>query len=212
MWPIIFLKSSIGKKWVMACTGLCLIFFLFSHAAGNATLFYSTSLFQSYADQLHSHPLIVSLFSKGLFAVFAIHIITGILLFLQNRKARPQKYKVHKRAFKNSIASRTMIYSGLFILLFAVIHTAAVSFGDHGVIAHTVSTMFSSFVLSMFYIVAFVVLALHISHGLWSMLQTFGVNHPRYTWIIHKITYAVPLFFLLLFGAIPFLFLFGSGN
>ena len=196
----------------MACTGLCLIFFLCSHAAGNATLFYSTSLFQSYADQLHSHPLIVTVFSKGLFCVFAIHIITGILLFLQNRKARPENYKVHKRAYKNSKASGSMIYTGLFILLFAVVHTAAVSFGDHGVIGVKIAAMFSSFFLSLFYITAFVVLAFHLSHGVWSMLQTFGINHPRYTNFIQKMTYAVPTFFLLLFGAIPFLFLFGTGN
>ncbi len=212
MWLLTFLRSSIGKKWIMAGTGLCLILFLCSHAAGNATLFYSTTLFQSYADQLHSHPLIVSVFSKGLFAVFAIHIVTGVLLFLQNRKARPQNYKVHRRAYKNSTASSTMIYTGLFILLFAIIHTAAVSFGDHGVIARTISTMFSSFFLSMFYIAAFIVLAFHMSHGLWSMLQTFGINHPRYTRFIQKLTYAVPLFFLLLFGTIPLLFLFGTGN
>ena len=212
MWFVSFIKSSIGKKWIMAISGSFLLLFLCSHAAGNATLFSSVALFQAYADQLHSHPLIVSVFSKGLFLVFAVHILTGILLFLQNRKARDQGYKVKKRAIKNSQASSTMIYSGLFILLFILIHTAAVSYGDHGKIGAVISGLFSSFYVSMFYIIAFIGLAIHLSHGFWSMLQTFGVNHPRYNILISRLTYIVPLFFLLIFGAIPLLFLFGTGN
>jgi len=212
MWFIQFFKSSIGKKIIMAITGCCLVLFLCSHAAGNATLFYSTQLFQAYADQLHSHPLIVSVFSKGLFLIFAVHAITGSLLFLQNRKARGQGYKIQTRAVKNSQASSTMIYSGLLILLFALIHTAVVSFGDHGKIGITISELFDSFFVSIFYLIAFIGLALHLSHGFWSMLQTFGVNHPRYNKLISRLTYVVPVFFLLIFSAIPLLFLFGTGQ
>ncbi len=212
MWFVKFIKSSIGKKMIMAATGLCLVLFLGTHAAGNATLFFSVPLFQAYADQLHSHPLIVSVFSKGLFLIFAVHVGTGILLFLQNRKARPQGYKVKTRAVKNTLASKTMIFSGLFILLFIIVHTSAVSFGDHGKIGETISIMFSSPSYSLFYIAAFLVLALHLSHGFWSMLQTLGGNHPRYTLLISRLTYIIPAFFLFLFGAIPLLFLFGAGN
>jgi len=212
MWFIHFIQSSIGKKWIMAITGCCLLLFLFSHAAGNATLFIGTPLFQSYADQLHSHPLIVSVFSKGLFGLFAIHSITGTLLFLQNRKARGSKYKVQKRAVtrSNSQASATMIYSGLCIFFFVVLHTTAVSFGDHGTIAQTIAKMFSSFFVTTFYIFSFMALAIHLNHGFWSMLQTFGVNHPRYERLIRFLTIIVPLFFLLLFGSFPLLFLFAA--
>ncbi len=210
MWFIRFIQSSIGKKWIMAGTGSCLILFLCSHAAGNATLFVGIPLFQAYADQLHSHPLIVAVFSNGLLAIFLVHIITGILLFLQNRKARNSRYKIQKRAknHNNSQASATMIYSGLFILLFLILHTAVVSFGDHGKIGETIATLFSSFFVSIFYIIAFITLALHLSHGFWSMLQTFGINHPRYNQLIHSLTYVVPVFFLLLFSSLPLLFLF----
>lgn len=208
MWFIRFLQSSIGKKWVMAGTGCVLILFLCTHAAGNATLFHSLKLFQAYSDQLHSHPLIVGILSKGLFLVFAVHIITGVLLFLQNRRARNQGYKVQKRAVKNSQASSTMIFSGLFILLYLLAHTYAVSFGDHGQIGLTISYLFSSFFTIIFYSIAFMVLAIHLSHGFWSMLQTFGINHPKYNKLISRLTYIVPAFFLLIFGAIPFLFVF----
>jgi len=212
MWFIRFLKSSIGKKWVMAGTGSCLVLFLCSHAAGNATLYSSIELFQGYADQLHSHPLIVSVFSKGLFILFALHIITGTLLFFQNRKARSQAYRVQTRAVKNSQASSTMIYSGLCILIFVLLHTYVVSFGDHGTIGVTIANLFSSFFVSMFYIISFIGLAIHLSHGFWSMLQTFGVNHPDYNILISRLSYIIPGFFLLIFGAIPLLFLFGTGN
>jgi len=208
MWFIHFFKSSIGKKWIMAGTGCCLLLFLCSHAAGNATLFHSLALFQAYADQLHSHPLIVWTFSTGLVFIFAIHGITGILLTLQNRKARGQGYKVQVRTSKNSKASSTMIYSGFFILLFVLLHTYVVSFGDHGQVGLTISYLFSSFPVILFYITAFIVLAIHLSHGFWSMLQTLGVNHPRYNTLIHFLTYAVPIFFLLIFSAIPLLFIF----
>ena len=210
MWFLRFIQSSIGKKWIMALTGFCLLLFLCSHAAGNATLFVGVPLFQAYANQLHSHPLIVSFFSSGLLLIFVLHIVTGILLALQNRKARGHNYKVQKRARTgaNSQASATMIYSGLFILLFVLLHTAAVSFGDHATIGKTIEEMFSSFSLSIFYIISFMVLALHLSHGFWSMLQTFGVNHPEYNGLIHSLTYIVPVFFLLLFGSLPLLFLF----
>jgi succinate dehydrogenase / fumarate reductase, cytochrome b subunit len=208
MFFIQFLKSSIGKKWVMACTGLCLILFLCSHAAGNATLFNSVPLFQAYADQLHSHPLIIGFFSKGLTLVFIIHIVTGVLLFLQNRMARSTGYKVQKRAVKNSQASRTMIFSGLFILLYVLVHTYAVSFGDHGTIGLTISSLLSSFPVVQFYIIAFIVLAIHLSHGFWSMLQTFGLNHPRYNKLISSLTLIVPVFFLFIFSTISLLFIF----
>lgn len=206
MWFIRFLKSSIGKKWIMAGTGSFLVLFLCSHAAGNATLFHSVGLFQSYANQLHSHPLIVSIASKILTLTFLVHIITGISLYIQNRKARDHKYKVRKRAVKKSQASRTMLFTGLFIMFFIIIHTFKVSFGDHSQVGLTVAYLFSSAAVSNFYRIAFVVLAVHLSHGVWSMLQTFGVNHPKYNTAIHKFTYILPVFFLLLFGAIPFLF------
>ena len=192
----------------MACSGGFLLLFLCSHAAGNATLFNSLPLFQAYSDQLHSHPLIIAILSKVLFMVFVIHIVTGVVLFLQNRKARGTGYKVQKRAVKYSQASRTMIYSGLFILLYILVHTYAVSFGDHGTIGLTISYLFSSPLVILFYIISFIVLAIHLNHGFWSMLQTFGVNHPKYNTLIRNLTYIVPVFFLLIFSAISLLFIF----
>ena len=210
MWFSTFIQSSIGKKWIMAATGLCLLLFLGSHAAGNATLFVSSELFQAYADQLHSHPLIVTVFSSGLLLIFLVHVATGIILFFQNRQARPTRYRVTARAAKNTLASGTMIYSGLCILLFITIHMLNFSLGNEGQpISTIVTTLLARPLYGLFYVAAFLFLALHLSHGFWSMLQTFGLNHPRYTWLISRLTYIVPLTFLILFAAIPLLLLAG---
>lgn len=196
----------------MAGTGCSLFLFLCTHAAGNATLYSSIELFQGYADMLHGHPLIVAVFGICLSLIFLLHAGTGTLLFFQNRNARSQGYKVKVKVIKNSQASSTMLYSGLLILLFTVAHTYVVSFGDHGRIGITISEMFSSFFVSIFYIISFIALAVHLSHGFWSMLQTFGINHPRYNILISRLTYIFPIFFLLIFSVIPLLFLFETGN
>ena len=81
MWFVRFLTSSIGKKLIMATSGLLLFLFLCTHVAGNVTIFMSSKVFQSYADELHSHPLIVLIFSLSLLGVFLVHIFVGLYLF-----------------------------------------------------------------------------------------------------------------------------------
>jgi len=192
----------------MAVTGLLLLLYLFSHAAGNATLYMGSEIFQEYAEQLHSHPLIVAFFSTMILVLFLIHITTGLILFLQNSKEKFSRYSVSKRVVKNSFASRTMGYTGLFILFFVLAHvwTFTISKGDTA-ISELVAVKLSQTSYGIFYLVSFVVLAIHLSHGFFSMLQTFGVNHPRYNKCIGKLTYGIPIFFLILFGGIPLIFL-----
>ena len=115
MWFVRFLSSSIGKKWIMASSGLLLLLFLFSHVAGNATLYLGSASFQRYTDQLHSHMLLITIFRAGLFSLFLIHIITGLFLFYQNRKARPTPYKIVVRSATNgwtAAASRSSSLHG----------------------------------------------------------------------------------------------------
>ncbi len=214
MWLIKFLKSSIGKKYVMAVTGLFLVLFLCTHIFGNATIYLSSSAFQHYADALHSLPILVFLFSMSLLVLFTAHIGIGLYLFYQNREVSKSRYAVeaHIVEEKNSIAARTMPYSGLFLLLFLLVHISGFTFAPEDVpISETVKVLLSGFFYSVFYLAAFTALALHLSHGFWSMLQTFGVNHPRYNCLINKLTYIVPVFFLIAFGGIPLYFMTGLG-
>ncbi len=214
MWFVNFIKSSIGKKVTMATSGLLLLLFLCTHAAGNATIYMSRAVFQGYADELHSHPLIVIVFSLGLTVIFLIHIGFGLYLSYENWLVSKSRYAVttHSVKKKNAFAARTMPYSGLIVLLFLLIHISGFVFRPEEVpISLTVKQYLSGFFYSLFYIVAFCALALHLSHGFWSMLQTFGGNHPRYTTLIDRLTYIVPAIFLIIFAGIAFYFMTGIG-
>ena len=212
MWLVRFISSSIGKKFLMACTGLLLLLFLTTHAIGNAAILFSSKAFQTYADALHSLPVVVLVFGIGLLTVLLIHIVIGVLLFLQNLKNKSSRYEVSARVVKNTYASATMPYSGVFILLFIIIHVFGFGFTPSELkISVLVKELLSNFYYGVFYLFSFCALALHLSHGFWSMLQTFGFNHPRYNDGIAKLTFIVPGIFLVFFGGIVLYFMTGIG-
>ncbi len=213
MWPIRFISSSIGKKIVMAVSGLFLVLFLCTHALGNAAIYISSHAFQTYADALHSLPVVVVVFGLGLLTVLLLHVVFGIVLFLQNRKTSASRYAVDARVVENTLASKTMPYSGALILLFILVHVFGFNVHPEDVVvSQLVKQYLSNFFISIFYIFSFCALALHLSHGFWSMLQTFGINHPRYNDGIAKLTLIVPIFFLVFFGGIALYFLTGLGT
>jgi len=229
MWFVRFLTSSIGKKWIMAISGLLLFFFLFGHIAGIATLYLGRTALQSYAEQLHSHMFFLSIFRIGLLLLFIIHFSTGLFLFYQNRKTRPIPYRISVRVATNSInnvcagaipvvsgwaslpfAARTMPYTGIVILMFIIIHIFGFSIGQQDIpVAKTVVTLLGNPVYGLLYIVSFTVLAIHLHHGIWSLLQTLGLSHPRYTLFVTKMTTIIPVFFLIVAGGIPLLLICG---
>ncbi|MDJ0624464.1 MAG: succinate dehydrogenase cytochrome b subunit [Desulfocapsaceae bacterium] len=212
MWLLRFSTSSIGKKILMASSGLLLILFLVAHAAGNAAIFFGSNAFQTYADTLHSLPVVVFVFGVGLFAVLIVHIFIGIQLFLQNRKETASRYAVSTKVCENTLASSTMPYTGLLLLLFLLVHVFGFGVNPTDTkVSVLVVNLLGNFFYGLFYLFSFCVLAVHLSHGFWSMLQTFGFNHPRYNDGIMKITYIVPGFFLVFFGAITLYFMTGLG-
>lgn len=212
MWLLRFFSSSIGKKILMAVSGLLLILFLVAHAVGNAAIFFGSHAFQTYADTLHSLPVVVFVFGIGLLVVLFTHIVIGIQLFLQNRKESTSRYAVSTRVCENTFASSTMPYTGLLLLLFLIIHIFGFGVNPSEVeVSVLVKNLLGNFFYGLFYLFSFSVLAVHLSHGFWSMLQTFGVNHPRYNDGIAKLTYIVPGFFLAFFGAIVLYFMTGIG-
>jgi len=212
MWFISFIKTSIGKKLVMACSGLLLLSFLAIHAFGNAAIYIGSKYFQIYADALHGFPVLVYIFGLGILIVFIAHIGVGILLFLEKRRTA-SRYNVQSRVVENTFASRTMPYTGLFIFLFLIIHVFGFGIAkpEDIKISMLVKDYLSGFFYSLFYIISFIALAIHLNHGFWSMLQTFGVNHPRYNFLISKLTIIVPVLFLVIFGGIPIYFMTGAG-
>ena len=213
MWFVSFIKTSIGKKLVMATSGFLLLSFLAIHAFGNAAIYMGSKYFQIYADALHGFPVLVLIFGLGLLFILVAHIGVGVLLFLEKRKTS-SRYNVETRVVENTFASRTMPYTGAIIFIFLIIHVFGFNIAkpEDVKISILVQEYLSGFFYSLFYILSFIALAIHLNHGFWSMLQTFGLNHPRYNSLISVLTIAVPVAFLIIFGGIPIYFMTGGAT
>ena len=181
-WLLRTFSSSIGKKLLMAITGLIFIGFLCVHLAGNLTLYKSSSAFNTYAEKLHALGPILTAFEFGLLIFALIHVTIGIILFVQNLKARSVPYELDRRAGGRTLSSVTMPYTGFIILAFVVFHLINFSFADktQRTIFEIVSSAFANPVYIIIYIFVMIVVAFHVNHGFWSAFQTIGANHPKY--------------------------------
>ena len=204
-WIVDFFGSSVGKKLLMALTGFCFIGFLTGHLIGNLTLYGGRDAFNAYAEHLHSLGPVITLAEWGLLTMAIIHVFTGMLLFLQNLKARPVRYVVNKNGGGRTISSTLMPYTGFAILLFLIYHLLQFHFVDKTftTIYDIVSLAFGNVLNLLFYIAAMVVVALHIRHGFWSLFQTLGANHPKYMPIIMGASLVISLIFGIGFGFLP---------
>lgn len=199
------LGSSIGKKLLMAITGLGFIGFLTGHLGGNLTIYGGKDAFNSYAEHLHSLGILVNIAEIGLLLFAAIHITVGLYLFLQNRKARPVRYAVDKSAGGRTLGSVTMPYTGILMLLFIIFHLMNFHFVDktHTTIFEIVSNKFADPFYVLFYVAAMIVVAVHVSHGFWSAFQTIGASHPKYMPILQFLGIAFSIIVGVGFGFIP---------
>ncbi len=204
-WLIRTFGSSIGKKLLMALTGLSFFGFLCMHLAGNLTLYSGGAAFNAYAQKLHSLGPILIVFELGLLAFAIIHIATGIILFVQNLKARSVPYKIDRPAGGRTWSSALMPYTGFILLAFVIFHLLNFSFVDKGqrTIFEIVSAAFASPLYIIVYVLAMMVLALHVRHGFWSAFQTVGANHPKYMPAIMVLSIVVSLMFGFGFGLLP---------
>ena len=182
-----FLRSSIGRKVVMAVTGAILFAFVLGHMAGNLTVYLGPAALNGYAvflrQFLHGAGLWIA--RATLLVAVILHIWAATSLTLSSRAARPVGYR-ERRWAESTYASRTMRWSGVIILLFVIYHLLHFTFGTahpnfvEGDVYHNFVTGFRSVPASLVYIVAMILLGLHLRHGVWSMFQTLGVSHPRY--------------------------------
>ncbi len=182
MWVKNILDSSVGKKLLMAVTGLFFCFFLVVHLIGNLMIYGGKDAFNSYAEHLHSLGLVLNVAEVLMLFFAAVHILTGVRLFIHNKTARPIRYQLDKSGGGSSIGSKSMPYTGLAILIFVVLHLMKFHFGDHGTmtIYDVVKIAFAEPFVMGFYVTAMLILAVHVSHGVWSAFQTFGLNHKKY--------------------------------
>ena len=204
-WFIQTLWSSVGKKLMMAVTGLAFCGFLAGHLAGNLTIYGGKDAFNSYAEHLHSLGPLITLMEWGLLIFAVIHICTGLTLFYQNFQARPGRYVVKKRAGGRTIGSATMPYTGVVLLVFVILHLINFHFVDKTdvTIYQIVSQTFESPIYVIIYILAVIVAAIHVSHGFWSAFQTIGANHPKYMPLIMLLSVAFSLAVGFGFGLLP---------
>ncbi len=209
-WLITIIISSIGKKLMMAITGLCFIGFLTIHLIGNLTLYSGQSLFTLYVKRLHLLGPLITLVELGLLLFAIIHILVGTLLFYENLKARPVRYKINKNAGGRTIGSITLPYTGFIILAFVIIHLFDFHFAEHTdeSLYILISSAFANPVYVGIYLMVMIVVALHVSHGFWSLFQTLGANHPKYMPFVQRLGIIVSLIFGIGFGFIPLFILF----
>lgn len=207
-WFIQTCRSSLGKKYIMALTGFLLGGFLLVHAIGNSTIFWGREAFNAYAHHLHSLGIFVPIFEIGLYSIFFLHVITGIIIFLENRKGSGGKYEVDASAGGRTWASRTMPYTGAVIFVFILIHMANFHFvekTDTKTIADFVTQVLNNPGYTLIYTVGLSLMLLHISHGFWSLLQTLGISHPKYDFPLRVVTWAFVAFMGFVYLLITFL-------
>ena len=188
---IAFYQSSIGKKYVVAVTALLLILYVLGHLAGNLQIYLGQDRINAYAKFLHDLGPILWVVRAILLAAFVIHIVATIQLAQENRLAKPQKYAVTDYQ-RSTMASRTMIVSGLIVLCFVIYHllqfTLQVtdpefrevhdSIGRHDVYRMLILG-FRHPLVSLFYVIALFLLTTHLSHGFSSVVQTLGINNRK---------------------------------
>ena len=202
------LWSSIGKKLLMALTGLSFCAFLTLHLAGNLTLYAGADAFNHYAELLHAYGPLLTIAELGLLTLGLIHILTGATLFYQNFASRPQRYTLKRTAGGRTLGSATMPYTGFLLLLFVIIHLLNFHFVDKTgtTIFHIVSAAFAKPGYVLVYVLAMAVAAIHVSHGFWSAFQTIGANHPKYMPLLKRIGLLFSLVVGFGFGLIPLYF------
>jgi succinate dehydrogenase cytochrome b subunit len=200
-----FYEATIGKKVVMAVTGVILFGFVVGHLVGNLQIFLGREKIDAYGEFLHSKPSLLWAARSVLLLTVVFHITASIQLAHLKSEARPVGY-VKKASVGSTYASRTMMWSGPIILAFVIYHllhftlgTVHPSFHEGRVYDNMVSG-FQQIPVSIAYIVAMVLLGMHLRHGVWSMFQSIGVAHPRYTRMIKIFATVVTIF--IVFGNI----------
>jgi len=196
-----FYRSAIGKKWVMAVTGIVLIIFVVAHMIGNLKIFLGPEAsgvyeIDEYAELLRElfYPILprhvfLWLMRTGLILAFVLHVHAAVALTLINRRARPLEYQGPRQYLTASYASRTMRWSGFIVLAYLAFHLADFTWGiqpfapagwERGAVHDNLILSFTRWPVTTLYVLANLLLGIHLYHGAWSMFQSLGINNPRF--------------------------------
>ncbi len=205
-WLARLLGSSVGRKMLVALTGLALVGFVIAHMLGNLQVFLGPDALNSYAAKLKSLGALLWVMRGGLLAVFVVHVGLALKLAAENKAARPAAYARPGRV-QSTLGARSMVLTGLMVLLFVLYHLAHFTFGwthpEHATATEAVQTLtgpvnrhdvyymvvmgFRQPLVSGLYIAAMALLALHMSHGVQSVFQSLGLNNRKYEDPIRKL-------------------------
>lgn len=209
-----FYGSLVGKKVVMAVTGLILFLFVVGHLLGNLQIFEGPERLNAYSAFLKKTGELLWVVRLVLVVSLILHIVASVQVSLASKRARPVGYAV-KKSIETSYAARTMIWSGPLIFLYVVYHLAMFTFLTTGP-GYSPTDVYRNEVLafkvpaiSAFYVVAIIFLGLHLYHGAWSMLHTLGVSNPGYRVLRRTVAPAVAIAITAGYIAIPLAVLFG---
>ena len=191
-WPIEFYRSAVGKKWVMALTGIALLGFVLAHLVGNLKLYLSKEDMNLYGEALrdlggHLVPRSVTLWilRGGLIAAFALHLHAAYTLTRLNHRARPVQYRSRRDYVAANFASRTMRWTGVIVFAYLGFHLADLTWGSanpHFLRGDPYNNLIYSLqrpAVALSYAVANIALGVHLLHGVGSLFQSLGVSNPR---------------------------------
>ena len=212
-WVIKAFSSSIGKKLLLAITGLALCGFLVAHLGGNLLLYVDAKTYNAYAEALHAQKILLPIAEVGLLGMFVLHLANALRTNQENSAARPVGYEMRQSKQPPSAflkpASSVMYGTGIVVLLFLLLHLSDFRFGIRNPAASELEPFERARVLlrdpltTIVYIIGSCALGYHVSHGLQSALQTLGVNHPKYNGLFRTFSKAFGLIVAVGFGSFP---------
>jgi succinate dehydrogenase / fumarate reductase cytochrome b subunit len=184
-------SSSVGTKILIGVTGLALFIYLIIHIAGNLLVFFGPAVFNRYAYVMEVGNPLLPVIELGLLLIFVMHVYKTVTMFLGNQAARPVRYVEKKYAgapSRKTIASSTMIVSGLWLLLFLIVHVKAFRFspeypwpeGGRDLYRQEIENLSNPLIVG-FYVLSMVVVGSHLWHGISSAFQSLGADNPTWT-------------------------------
>ena len=188
-----FYRTGVGKKYVMAITGVVMMGYVFAHMVGNLKLYLGAEEMNHYGEFLRvlAYPIFprggaLWIMRIGLLVAFVLHLHASWALTRMNRRARPTKYQSRRDFIAADFAARTMRWTGIIVLLFIVFHLMDLTWGNvnpdfhHGSPYENTVASFQRWPVSIFYILANLALGVHLYHGAWSLFQSVGWNRRRF--------------------------------
>ena len=218
------LNSQVGRKFLTGITGLLLVFFVIFHLAGNLAIFGDPNAMNSYSKFLHSFGPLLWVARIGLLAAFLIHAWIGVSIWWNKRKARPQKYTIYSSKggpSKQGLSSRSMIFTGVVLFVFVIIHVNTFALADLEMITvdgeqfkdlkSVVVETFQDPVYAFGYTFVMILLGAHLGHGIWSAFTSLTMKSQKMSGVIYSIGVVMAILLAVGFLFIPLYIYFGGG-